>query len=212
MYKIYINETPLYLINKKKLEELDFDEDTHLIAPYRGKAKHLLNYIDLLEKTNRYKGMVLHSKDEEKLIADFESRYKILEAAGGIVENQDGETLMIFRMGYWDMAKGKIEKGETKEQAAIREVQEETGLYEIKLGELLHTTRHTYRNRKNKRVIKVSYWFEMWTPEWELTPQTEEDIEQAIWVDLTDFLAVERVIYANILEVIEKKRAKYSLL
>ncbi len=208
MYKIYINETPLYLINKKKLVNFDYDKATHLVASYRGKAKHLLNYIDLLEKTNRYEGVILHSNNDEKLIADFESQYKILEAAGGIVENDEGKTLMIFRLGYWDMAKGKIEKEETKEEAAIREVQEETGLQQIKLGDLLHTTRHTYKNRKGKRVIKVSYWFEMWTKDKALTPQIEEDIEQAIWVDLEAFLSVERVIYANILEVIDRKRAK----
>jgi len=205
MYKIYINETPLYLINSDNVSNPIFQSENILKAPYRGKTKTLLNYIDMLEKTNRWEAIVLNYFDVNQLIADFESLYKILEAAGGIVQNDKGETLMIFRRDFWDMPKGKIDPGETKEQAAIREVQEETGLQNIKLGDLLHTTRHTYKNRKDKRIIKLSYWFDMTTTDTELIPQTEEDIEQAIWVDLDQFLSEPKVIYNNILEVIEKK-------
>ena len=49
-------------------------------------------------------------------------------AAGGLVTNENNELLMIFRRGKWDLPKGKLDKGETIEECAIREVEEETGI------------------------------------------------------------------------------------
>ena len=51
-----------------------------------------------------------------------------VRAAGGIVTAPDGTMLLILRNGRWDLAKGKVEPGETLLQAALREVQEETGI------------------------------------------------------------------------------------
>jgi 8-oxo-dGTP pyrophosphatase MutT (NUDIX family) len=100
----------------------------------------------------------------------------IIEAAGGLVFNEKNELLMIFRRGFWDLPKGKVDEGETLEQCAVREVQEETGLQNIKLGTFLTTTYHTY-DLKGKTIIKPSHWFRMenWDDE-KLIPQTEEDI------------------------------------
>jgi 8-oxo-dGTP pyrophosphatase MutT (NUDIX family) len=100
----------------------------------------------------------------------------IIEAAGGLVFNEKNELLMIFRRGFWDLPKGKVDEGETLEQCAVREVQEETGLQNIKLGTFLTTTYHTY-DLKGKTIIKPSHWFrmEIWDDE-KLIPQTEEDI------------------------------------
>lgn len=51
-----------------------------------------------------------------------------VRAAGGIVTAPDGTMLLILRNGRWDLAKGKVEAGETLLQAALREVEEETGI------------------------------------------------------------------------------------
>jgi len=56
---------------------------------------------------------------------------------------------MIFRRGKWDLPKGKLDKGETLEQCAVREVREETGLKKIKLQSPLMTTYHTYMKARN---------------------------------------------------------------
>jgi ADP-ribose pyrophosphatase YjhB (NUDIX family) len=52
---------------------------------------------------------------------------KIVMAAGGLVENEHGEILLIYRKKHWDLPKGKLDAGETLEECAVREVEEETG-------------------------------------------------------------------------------------
>lgn len=202
MYKIYINGTPLFLTTTKDFRNLELKGDNFIKTRYVGKKKFLHNYIDLLEKNDNYDAVVLHFHDLEKLWADFSAIYKIMEAAGGIVENDKEEVLMIFRRGHWDLPKGKIEKKETVEDAAVREVKEETGLQNVDLQDLIHTTYHTYIDRKDRRVLKVSHWYIMKTLDTNLIPQAEEDIEEAKFVDLKSFFSTPKAIYGNILDVI----------
>ncbi|MBP6399006.1 MAG: NUDIX domain-containing protein, partial [Saprospiraceae bacterium] len=99
--------------------------------------------------------------------------------------------------------KGKIEEGETKKEAAIREVIEETGLKEVEIVEKLAVTKHTFRNRLGKRIIKKSHWYLMVSKKQELIPQTSEDIEQAVWLTIETFRKDCHPVYANILDVID---------
>ncbi len=206
MYKIYINGTPLFLTSTKDFPNLKLEGDNFIKMRYIGKKKFLHNYIDLLEKNTSFDAIVLHTPDLEKLWNHFHSIFKIIEAAGGIVKNENDEILMIHRLGYWDLPKGKIEKGESKEEAAIREVQEETGVQNIDLEELIHTTYHTYESKKGKKILKVSYWYTMKTTDSDLTPQAEEGIEEAVFVNLDSFFSQPKKIYGNILDVIHKYR------
>jgi 8-oxo-dGTP pyrophosphatase MutT (NUDIX family) len=204
MYKIYINETPLLLVDVSDLTQLGLQpgEDI-LIARYNGKSKSLLNYIDMLEKTQRWKTIVLHAPRLEQLWEDFTSLYTRLPAGGGLVQQANGKFLLIFRRGYWDLPKGKVDPGETIAEAALREVQEETGLQDLTQGPLILETFHTYR-QKEKRYLKHTYWYRMTTTDTDLIPQAEEDIERAEWVELPHGLDACRPIYRNVLEVIEK--------
>lgn len=188
MYEISINETPLILIQNDQLVTDSLDMTKNLLIRYNGKARSLMNPIDMLEKTQRLDSIIVYHHDVLQLKADFESLYKILEAGGGVVANEKGEILTMFRRNSWDLPKGKIDKGETKEAAAIREVQEETGLGVVKLGDFLLETNHTYKNRKGKRVIKRTYWYKMATKETALKPEIEEDIELCEWMPAQEFL------------------------
>jgi len=200
IYKIYINGTPLQLIP----QDVDRPEssDTHLVARYPGMAKMLLNYVDMLEKNPKFKVVTLYAPDVEQLFADFRGHYKWLEAAGGLVYNDKGEILTIFRRGSWDLPKGKIDPGETPIEAGLREVQEETGLDKVNVGAELHITYHTYRLKSGKRVLKKTYWYRMDTTEVDVIPQEEEDIEQAIWQDPRSFIADASPVYGNIVDVV----------
>ena len=203
MYKISINETPLFLVQNDNFLTEGVHLEKKLLVRYNGKARSLLNPIDMLEKTRRWESVIIFHTNLAQLITDFESLYKILKAGGGIVENETGEILTLFRRDTWDLPKGKIDKGETKEAAAIREVQEETGLNVIQLGAFLLETNHTYKNRKGKRVIKRTYWYKMKTKERAVKPQIEEDIELCEWMMPSDFLA-KQPLYGTIKEVVEK--------
>jgi len=109
-------------------------------------------------------------------------------AAGGIVINPNKEILWIFRRGFWDLPKGKLDPNETIEACAIREVMEETGISNLVLGDLILTTKHQYHDIYfNSDVEKTTYWYLMTTDQLqEGIPQTEEDIEAIAWVKKTD--------------------------
>ena len=103
-----------------------------------------------------------------------------------MVENEKKEILMIFRRGKWDLPKGKLEKGEKLESCAIREVEEETGLKNIKLLGPLTTTYHTY-HEGTRFILKESHWFKMRVKDKQtLIPQTNEDIHDIKWVNSND--------------------------
>lgn len=127
-------------------------------------------------------------------------------AAGGLVYNDKGELLMIFRRGKWDLPKGKLDEGETIEQCAIREVQEETGLTDVKLGAFAGITYHEYfEPRINDDVLKESHWYIMQAQGMQpLVPQMEEDIEIIEWVDKKNIPLKLENSYANIEEILEK--------
>jgi 8-oxo-dGTP pyrophosphatase MutT (NUDIX family) len=130
---------------------------------------------------------------------------KRIIAAGGLVFNDRNELLMIFRRGFWDLPKGKLDDGESIEACAVREVEEETGLKDIELGKFITITLHEYFDPYLKEeVIKESHWYHMKVKgDPQLIPQTEEDITEIKWVDkmvLPDYL---NNTYANIIEVIK---------
>jgi 8-oxo-dGTP pyrophosphatase MutT (NUDIX family) len=133
-------------------------------------------------------------------------------AAGGLVTNPKGEILWIFRRGFWDLPKGKLDDGETIQSCAIREVQEETGIKEIQLHELLCFTNHLYFDKYlNEDVIKRTYWFHMSISTLqEGIPQITEDIEKIEWNTLSKARHCLDNTFPNILEVVEKYRIKLN--
>lgn len=203
MYKIYIKDTLLVLIDSKDLKRAKVTLGNELVAKYSGKKKYLLNFIDKAEKDSKCNCIIIHSEDLKMLWKDFKSLFKIVKAAGGLVLNKSKEGLLIYRRGFWDMPKGKMEPGEKKMVAAVREVEEETGASDLFVEGKLATTYHTYKYKINKRVLKKTYWYLMHTNVKDLHPQAEEDIELAEWRDLDEFLANEEIeVHDNIRELI----------
>ena len=126
-------------------------------------------------------------------------------AAGGIVVNPNKEILWIFRRGFWDLPKGKLDPNETIEACAVREVMEETGIDHLVLGELILTTKHQYHDTYlNTQVVKTTYWYAMTTDIiQEGIPQTEEDIEAIAWIKKEALTPYLEKTYDTIKEVIE---------
>ena len=132
----------------------------------------------------------------------FWKKFRVVQAAGGLVVNQKSELLLIFRRGKWDLPKGKLDPGETLEQCAIREVQEETGLQQIELKQALLTTYHTY-HESGKFILKETYWYEMHSGgNQNLVPQTTEDIQEVEWASTQKTETALENSYASIVELI----------
>ena len=127
----------------------------------------------------------------------------MIEAAGGLVFNKDGDILMIFRNGKWDLPKGKLEIGESVEECAIREVEEECGIYGLDITEKLLETYHTY-NLSGKEILKRTYWYKMRTDfDGELVPQIEEGITKVSWVEKGKISEKLKKSYGNISDVLK---------
>lgn len=129
---------------------------------------------------------------------------KTIVAAGGLVTNNNSELLLIYRRGFWDLPKGKLDDGETIEACAIREVKEETGLADVQLGKLAGITYHEYFDEwKQRDVVKETHWFAMHAPGTQhLVPQQEEDIEDIRWVAQKDMAQYLQATYRNITAII----------
>ncbi len=179
--KIYFGDKPVYLCNEinPELNEILHHPDAVFVDEISSPAiKSLLHEI---QKPAFHAGILLHS-DLDKLWKVFAKNFTEIHTAGGIVQNQQKEILFIERLGKWDLPKGKIEKGETAEMAAIREVEEETGVSGLKLKKKIGNTYHTYESF-GKHFLKTTEWYYMTIKgEQYLRPQKEEHITDLKWV------------------------------
>lgn len=182
--KIYFDDKPVFLCDEidSIIEDHRHHPDAIFIDEVTTPAINAL--LHEIVKPDFHSG-ILYSDNIEKLKKLFWKHFTVIMAAGGLVQNEKGDVLMIYRRGKWDLPKGKREKGEDLEICAIREVQEETGLSEVEIQQFLVTTYHTY-TEFGKRILKESYWYLMnASPDQKLVPQTEEDILSIEWVHLS---------------------------
>ncbi|ANH81017.1 NUDIX hydrolase [Niabella ginsenosidivorans] len=200
--KIHIHNKVLYLCDSlnELLQELLHHPKTIFIDELdTHSVKAMLHELTLPGIST---GIFQH-KDLKQLKKAFFRKFELIRAGGGLVTNERNEVLMIFRRGFWDLPKGKLDEGETIEECAVREVQEETGLIKLERGPLLLTTYHTYEQGTHQ-IIKESCWFKMKATAAEiLIPQTEEDIEQIEWVPVTAVSAYKAKAYAAIADVLD---------
>ncbi len=141
--------------------------------------------------------------EEENVFKIICSEFNQINAGGGLVSNDKGEYLLIFRNGFWDLSKGKQEPNEDIRNTALREVEEECGISNLQLKELICITRHTYM-LNGSHILKHTYWYKMdLTKEQRLCPQLEENIQKCIWVNKNDLHLYLNKTYPSIVEVFE---------
>ncbi len=199
MYKVFINNKSINFVNyshKNNLSHID------LWYKYISKEKllHEIVHFELNDKKDNI--FIYGDQGPEYILKKLSSLYHNIDAAGGLVRNKKGEILFIFRLGKWDLPKGKIDANEGIQEAAIREVEEETSLTGLKVIRELTPTYHMYI-LKGKRILKKTYWFEMYygnnqTPQ----PQYSEGIELVQWINISNIDRQFENTYNSIVELI----------
>lgn len=147
--------------------------------------------------------MVFVVKDYNGTVEQLKQKFKVMHAAGGIVSKGELK-LFIHRIGKWDLPKGKVEKGEGLNEAAVREVEEECGV-QVTLQQKVGETWHTFK-QKGKDILKCTHWYTMTnTDDSAMTPQTEEDIAEVRWMtpkEVTEIALADT--YKTIQEIFEQ--------
>jgi len=200
---VYFGDKTVYLVNQTdpEIEKLRHRPDTIWIDEISSHAVHAL----LHEMENpEIKTGVFWGEDVESLKDKFFQHFTMMVAAGGIVENEEGKFLFIFRRGHWDLPKGKLDEGETTEECAKREIEEETGIAGLKTNKLIGSTFHVY-HEKQKQILKETIWYHFkYRGTDELIPQQEEDIDEARWVAQKDVSGLLSQSYASIRELFSR--------
>ncbi len=198
--KIFIKDKPVNILPVEKLLET-----SHFDFVLDGR-KDKINFRDLAEevliknatvaqvddflihlKMNSYKKLeeiTFCVTNYQEVVDHVKSEYTVIKAAGGLVL-KEGEVLMIYRLGMWDLPKGKLENGEKARAGAIREVEEECNI-KVQLDKKICSTWHTYK-RNGKKILKKTNWYTMYClDDSQMKPQIEEDIQELKWMDETE--------------------------
>jgi 8-oxo-dGTP pyrophosphatase MutT (NUDIX family) len=202
--KIYFNEKPLFLCDAvdETIHPYVHNDDAVFIDELNSHT--VKSMIHEMEQPNIHAGVFFHPK-LEKLKKAFFKKFTFVQAAGGLVTNEKKEILIIFRRGKWDLPKGKLDKGESLEECAVREVEEETGLQKVKMISPVVITYHTYHEGA-RFILKESHWYKMKVSgDQKLIPQSSEDIHEIKWVlanDLTSYLKNSFASVADVLQLL----------
>ncbi len=185
MYKVFKDNSLFILTSSGNISIIKGDYITICINKVDDVLDVMLKHSDNEEET-----IVIAYKSKEELIAAFENSLTQRVAAGGWVNNSKGELLVIDRLKHYDIAKGHLEKGETLEQCAIREVEEETGINNLNIDRKLGISRHIFQYSKDEEfILKITHWYEMKSDfSGKFIAQKEEGVERVFWLAKLDIL------------------------
>ncbi|MHA6248031.1 NUDIX hydrolase [Pontibacter sp. CAU 1760] len=208
---VFINDIPL-IIKKATEKVYKHEYDLMLKASDHFTSKdlvgdviikdadaHLIDRIVRLmevKKLKKLRSLTLVTDKKKKLIEHLKDQFKIVRAAGGLVLKDD-KILMIYRLGVWDLPKGKLNKKEKVQEGALREVEEECNI-QVEVAKKLPKTWHSYAY-KGKKILKKTSWYVMTcTDDSLMKPQAEEFIEEVRWMTPEDVLEVLPKAYTSI--------------
>lgn len=196
MYKVFLRKKELIFADYSDIPDI---EGKVVRDPQLSEVQGLIAELDRDQNHDRY---ILCTEDSEMLFIHFYMSMKIVTAAGGLVRNAANDLLLIFRRNHWDLPKGKIDSGETEEQTAVREVEEETGVSGLKIISRLTPTFHVYTIGK-EWILKETHWFSMTCSRPEDTkPQAEEGITEIRWVSEKNIHRMIPQIYSSLRQLV----------
>ena len=197
-YIVYYLDRSLIITNESIIEKND---DSKFMQP-----EDITKFLFDFESDYKKKQAIFKTKEVDKTWQLLLKEFQIIEAAGGIVKNPKNEVLAIFRLGKWDLPKGKMEEDENPEETAYREISEECGIKgHTQIGKICETF-HTYKIG-NKKILKKTHWYAYSINEIpELTPQKIENIEEARWIKYDELCKLLVHSYQSIQQVMNDAR------
>jgi 8-oxo-dGTP pyrophosphatase MutT (NUDIX family) len=203
MYKVFFNDRKIFLTDDF-IRSFQLRNGLFYKFQETEELKDLLEFYRFLKKIDQ---LYIFHPDLDELRNAFRSCFKNINAAGGLIRNKTGQYLFIRRRGKWDLPKGKLDKGESFEEAALREVTEECGIRGMIILCRLMSTYHSYL-LDNEPVLKKTLWFEMlYSGEKAPVPQKAEDITEIRWVAPSDLSTITNDTYLSVIDVL-----KYAML
>lgn len=200
MYKVFINDKAVFFCREN---DIPANVANSMVVKTPSQEEMKGSFLEFTDVSLHDSLIFTCKKNVEHLFAKFISHFRYLEAAGGVVRNVKNERLFIFRFQKWDLPKGKLEKAETPELAAIREVTEETGLSCPEILAELPSTYHIYEH-KGKLVLKKTFWYAMrYSGNEHPIPQTEEKITEARWIRPKEYELITGNTYTSLHDLIE---------
>ena len=200
MYKIF-QENKALIFPKIEGEMVNFDATLQESERYEADilGDFLQEWLSDREQTDTF----VHEVGENAVATALKETFKMAPAAGGIVL-KDGKMVSIVRKGIPDLPKGHIEKGESPEEAALREVEEETGIGKLQIVKTLPSTWHCYLENEEWK-LKRTYWFLMQTEsEIKPKPQTEEGITEIKMIGNEELDMFLKETFRSISEILSK--------
>jgi 8-oxo-dGTP pyrophosphatase MutT (NUDIX family) len=200
--KIYFDDKPLYLTDSISAEIEPYVHHDDAIFIDEFSLQGIKSMIHEMRLAKVHAGIFQHS-DLEALKKAFWKKFQVIQAAGGLVINEDGHILFMFRRNKWDLPKGKLDRGETLETCATREVEEETGIGKVTLKEKLVITYHTY-DESGHHILKETHWYLLNAANNQpLLPQAAEQITQLEWAPPGDLKKYIANTYPSIIDVLK---------
>ena len=202
MHKIYFEKRAIIICSPDDQALAD----PNAIQFTLGENLDIHTLVGMVETSDSLYRICIPSHDVEGTYRRICSEFLEVNAGGGLVSNRRGDFLLISRNGLWDLPKGHQDPGEDIAVTALREVQEETGIEDIVLRELICVTDHCYK-RNDIWHLKHTWWYDMlYTDPTDLTPQHEEDIAKAAWVAKSSLPPYLLNTYPSIVEVFREAK------
>lgn len=200
MYKVFVDHRPIIFIGNQEAEGVP------ACICYTDLPKTREELRPIMEDLGLDNPLYVCCEDVEIAFKSYFKSYKKIKAAGGIVRRKN-KFLIIKRNGLWDIPKGKIEKGEERREAAVREIEEECGIEGVIVDQFIKKTYHIFKY-KGIDSIKATYWYSMnYTGPKQTFPQIEEGIKKAKWVSREGLFAIRGNTYGSINDLLDTYEA-----
>lgn len=201
MYKIFFKDRVVILTDRIDSDLPNGFDGIHKL----GSDGELKKFLSGFESNEDRQQAIIYHHNKHELFQRFRNCYKNLLAAGGLIWNPEKtHFLTMCRLGRPDLPKGKVEKEESFEEAAIREVEEECGIRNPEIIAPIASSYHVYY-LEGQAILKETRWFKMIyhgnsTP----IPQTEENISEIIWISIQEAKGFAEKTYPSIRDILKK--------